>query len=734
MSGRKISFWEQHVEKIYLGLAAAGLLGVLAWQLGSPPATVDVGTSKGVRLTEAYARLARDAEGLKVRMNEPAPRVPEFPAISVLDDFKNRLVAPVSPGERLAWAPPGPKLPGGTPVQVLTAGRFTLLPTLPGPTRTIAHPFVQTIDSAEIDQAPGLKALVPSAAPFDKAAVSIEARLDGQALRKALEADPDGDGPGAGMQRSWWENMTVLNVELIRQQQLADGTWGPEQVVPAMPGRFTLRDRLGAVSDMTTLAALVTEAGPREEELLRPAFYSRAVLAGSPVGEEWLPPSEIRQAADPNDKLGPLQRRYNDMTVQETRIQRQIESLRAGGGGRGPGGGGRGPGGGGPGGGGAGGPGGGGGAGGGADPTQAQIAELTRRLDRLRRDKAGLAKQISDLGGKVAGATRSGSGEVSSILAQPEVRVWAHDLTATRGQTYRYKLRLQVNNPLFLRGRELKPEQADLAKSPTLALDANEWSEPTRVDDEVYYFITKASGVDQTRNTSIAQAELFKFTWGYWRRGSVVMEPGDPVVTRVRVPDATKIAAELAPGQAPGGPGTPGGPITPGGEPPRAPGGPSGPGGFPGSPGGPGGPGGGAPIGPGGAGGLSGGGGEAPQPGAPAPANQPQPIVTGPLPTLEVELERDAFLLDVLVRPGRGGREERVALMRDVGGVVLVRDPAAERGDLLERLEASSSKGDQQIRGTPAAPAPRPTPEPGRTPQPPGGGGGGGGGGGTGGG
>lgn len=726
MAARELKFFEKHSEKLFLALAAAGLLGVVAWQLGSPPAKVNVGTRTGVELPRVYPTMQEESVRLKGKMDDPAPRLPELPKTDLAESFRQKLGAGVSPSAAWAYVPPAPKLPdaSGGGLNPAAGAALTRLPTLPNLSKPVGHAFMQTIDAAEVKNTPGLAGLVPAAAPFDKAAVSVDAQIDGLALRQALESDPDGAGPLVPLQKNWWDGLSVLAVELVRQELGANGEWGSEVVVPPMPGRFNLAEQLrAAIADVASLNQLAQQAANNELDIVRPEFYRRAMLAGVEAGDEWVAPSDaVEDLAGVNPELLKAQRRLKSRQSDIVRLQKAIEQQKqlqrgnpAPGGGRPGGGGGRpgGPGGVGPG---AGGPGGGGGPA--VDPIQEGINNRQRQLDQAIKDVEDLRKQIEKLGGKATKAPSAAeAAQVSSLLAQ-KVQLWAHDLTAARGKTYRYALRAKLNNPLFLKNTEVQPADVDQTKSATITLASDGWSEPVRVDDEVYYFVTSAEGPDVTRTTAIATADVFTFTWGYWRSGKVVMQPGDPIAARVSVPDGEKIAALVPAAPAPGAPGAPAGP-----------GGPVGPGGPR------------APIGPG----------VNPADGAPAgepargPGNAPAPagLAAGaPLPVKELELQPDAFLLDVLTR-GTVVRQraQYVALLRDVDGRAVQRDPIGEAASIAyRRLVSSAQKGVQQIAAgvqTPAPAAggppergPRPLPQgPAMPPSAPSDGGGGGGGG-----
>ncbi|MCA9310626.1 MAG: hypothetical protein KDA21_05420, partial [Phycisphaerales bacterium] len=120
------------------------------------------------------------------------------------------------------------------------------------------------------------------------------------------------------------------------------------------------------------------------------------------------------------------------------------------------------------------------------------------------------------------------------------VTLWSHDITAASGATYRYRMRVWVTNPFYGKAASLGEDQKHLADAPALASDFSPWTNPVSVFGDRYYYIvtaqqSDASAVIQTR--ARATAELFEFYYGYWRRGIVRLDPGDPLLADAEVPD-----------------------------------------------------------------------------------------------------------------------------------------------------------------------------------------------------
>lgn len=690
MAVRGINPLEKHVEKIFLALAAAGLTGVVAWQVAGGTGTIEVNKEQ-VQADQAYTKLESKAKVLQSQMREASPSTPESlkHAPDLRAEFSKRLTGDVAPSKQLAYQPKGV---GFGPVKTGTVAaidQYFLPPVLPPAVKPIAHPFMSTVHENDVTAYPELAKHMPAKAPYDKAAVSVETSIDPKAIRAALEADPDGSGPAQALLRNWWAGTEIVAVELVRQELKPDGTWGGEIATATLPGRRNFVAELNDPNiDTLRLGQITFDASTAIEEIARPEWYHRAELGGFVVGEEWRSPGQIAKEGSKGAN-GPLQDAQDDLKTANrelANLDTLIAKVRngpapkppAGGAGAGGGGGGKRPGGSGGGGGIGGNPGGGAGTGQPKDPKAEQLKTLEKRREQVLKRIADLEKKIADLGGKAEDtAPKAGvkDADLGGLLAQTDpITVWHHDIEAVRGATYRYQVRVKLNNPLFNRGGQLKAEHVADAKSPTISVPCADWSDPVRVDDEVYCFITGANdgrGAATATGMGSAQVTLLYFTWGYWRGANISLEPGDGMIARWTVPDETKIAGAPA-ANAPQPPAVPG---QGGGKRP---------------------------------GGAAAGGGGAPI----APAAPAAPALAA-LPTKEVTKERDAFLLDVIANPvsrsagGGGPKLSFLALIRDIDKSIIARDPEVEKASVLySRLEASVRAGREQLKGQgTAAPA-----------------------------
>ena len=322
----------------------------------------------------------------------------------------------------------------------------------------------------------------------------------------------------------------------------------------------------------------------------------------------------------------------------------------------------------------------------------------------------------------------------AALLENPAVRMWAHDVSVERGKTYRYRMTVVLSNPMFGQGNVMVPEQQAWSEVPVVRSTPSEWSEPIRVDDETYFFITSANAPDRLNRTSGAHAELFVFKWGRWRKGDSQLEPGDRLRADVKYPDISTVLAMLPMDPADGAQ-----PPIPGMADPAGGGGGGGKGRAPGAPPAPSptpnpsqidrrNPDGRLPAPP-------------PPPGGnrlPQPPDGGDPAKRGPLPMVTEPVAVDAIFLSVAaaqsMQTDARSRSGMVAYLRDSGGQVVPRYPDAERASvLLARLDRSAEQGMKDLQpNVPVVPDPvrRPDRDADRPPPPPPGGGGGGSGGG----
>lgn len=584
---------EQHIEKLVLGLMGLVFVGVLAMQFLISPNEVEY-ERQNIPPDRVLTRLGDHARGIHGQMISPEPSRPEVATPDLTARFERSFSEPLLRADRLAGVSLGrPFELAIAEVQALD-GPVTPLE-LPAPTGVLFASHWSTVDPFFADTHPEIRPYLPDSQPLDKVTVSVELPVNGKAIRQALEQAGEGQ---RAIPSHWWSNggvglVEVLSVELERQERDHDGMWSePERVEQV---RWT-PDALGALNETAPegetvtwgsirLADLIAMAGMAQDD---PSLVSQPMYLPSIAGVEWVPPSKIGERAadlDRQSKIDRLEREIARLraTVEQVRDQQQGRTGRqAATPGRDP-------------------RSGGGGSsliigGGGtpsapssrtprADPLEKRIESLNSQIaakedeldalfaaggddpasTRTRRQASPRIDPMQDPGGgfllggdpRTVGDPRSSrptaasrratraqpSGVVSPgpLLDQENYSVWAHDLTATPGAVYRYRIRYAVNNPLFGRERSLgsdNPSLLALAKQPLVRSPWSDWTQPVNVGRTSYFFVTSAREEGQlSQRSSSATAEVYRMFYGYYRKHTITLEPGDPVQGEFRLPD-----------------------------------------------------------------------------------------------------------------------------------------------------------------------------------------------------
>ncbi len=586
MKLKGINPFERHVEKAVLALFALFALGVLVMQLGllGGRNEIKVGSASvapELALTEVSKRAAAKNAGLSSPTKPDA--IPDPASLpSLKEQFTEALAAPVGGGARLAslgvpdvasettWSPGTVTDPGAGD------GQFAAV-VPPAASRPLAMVVEGTFDPAAVMSAgPELQRLLPPAQPYDKRAISVQATIDTAAIRKRLQRE--GDGVSA-IPAGWWQGTAeILDVELVRQEQQPDGSWGAETVVAAPPGSVGAELRAKLNSESITPAIrreLLQREALARESVRRPAYFPMI------AGVRWRAPSLAAEATAANPNQATIDRLVGQLEGKRAEIKRVKGRLepkpveertpppgqRPGGGERGGfasasfsssggvaaspagGGGGRKP-----------------------QPRQKSPEEIDR--ERKEQTKKNLEEQLKKLEEEekklVADLKKLGHdpdakpmGDAPApVFTEPTlavsdqtaaaVTVWSHDLTAQPGKTYRYQVRYWLGNPYYGNVDRLPEAQRDLAAAPALRSEASEWSEPATLEPDQVYFVTSASPVSYgaLKGEAAATVEMFRFVYGYWRRATESLQLGDALHAAIELPAGFEIFEIGAPAAA----------------------------------------------------------------------------------------------------------------------------------------------------------------------------------------
>ena len=582
MKLKGISVFEQHAEKAVFAVAALFAVAIFVLQFVGSPNAVEIGgvsapPDRAVEeVRQAASAVQGQIEGDSSSVEVPeAPRIAEFVSGAMDSDL-------IPPGERVVALVPQPEgagstfaFPGGAsdPVPEWDPSSRFVEVTAPTPRDAVAHAFAGAIDPYEPMAIPELASMLPPEQPHDVRAVSVQATFDAPAFRRALASIPQ-DETLNPLPAAWWQNtVELLDVELVRERLLDDGSWGERTTVGPIPGRESLRDRITDASFAPRdQPQLIADERAFREDVRRPAFYNLV------AGERWIWPALAAEIAedDPDaEQVAALVRERAGLRAQIEQIRRRQDAgsgrdrrgndddRRDRRGDRGAGGSGSehasgwghipngwfaqiGA------------PGGGGGRERetndrereqrGREAAEARIAELEVRI-------AEIEDALADLGRGPEGQRLDDPldrpfDEPLTSLTDPTledgVTVWAHDLGVRPGETYRYAVRVWVTNPFFGHALQIGEEQAALAEDPAIATALSDWTDAVDVLPERVYVVSAARdagglGGFATNASPTAFVEVFQFYYGYWRSGDVQLEPGDRLRAELDLPEGLPI-------------------------------------------------------------------------------------------------------------------------------------------------------------------------------------------------
>ncbi len=676
MKSKGVSVIENSIEKIVLAVALVIFLAVFAVQFLASP-TVDLPGSMGTVPLEQAEQSIADAANIKINQLESVggtDNIPQPVNISqeLIAAFNNAVDRPV---QLAALVPSWPSI-GDISSDVAPIGptgdAIYAMPTPVAPSKPIAAVTMGTVDPSVPLLYPEVADLLPEQQPMDKAIVTAQVEWDAAANRLRMGAQSDGDS--VMLPQDWRNAMEIWDIELVRREMGSDGSWGGVTVVPPMPGRASLRDRLAGATP-PDIASLQSEEQNLRAGIRQPRMYNLI------AGDFWMAPALIKQEQEMQRpaEVDRLLRQVRSIRSEIASLQRRLDNL-GGGGGVGSiflppadhlfdldsidpqhirwpdfadtaraqmGGGGSG----------------GGGGGGGdrprEDPSEAQRRALQERLDRLQGQLDRAIERLEALGydadGNLIGeeggeeADFGASANLSATAsATQSISIWAHDLTVEPGKTYQYAVRLKLRNPLFGQASSVAESQQQLASQPVVDSEMSEWSEPVFVPNLSEYFVVNASdsAPGLTMGTGpTATVETYRYFYGTWRRGSIRLNTGDSLQTSIQLPEALPIY-ELQ-----------------------------------------------------------------------KPEGEPVELVEeSTLEQSQLEFSRSVYLLDVVA----GVEEFITAYFRGDNGGVVMHEPAVDRNSsLLSRIRASIEEGEQEIRALDLTDSQSPS-RPGRPPSQPG--------------
>ena len=521
MKTKGISVWEQYIEYIVLAIAVL-VFGYFAWTTFSNQASVK-NNNKVITTENVDDALIASANILSPKLDDSAPSPVEIVAPKeLLSTFEEGITASLSPNARVVF--PGVDLTSGFSVnQDLVAElRSYIQPTVSSPTHIRTHQWFATVDSSQVDIIPELDSLFVGP-PHDATWIQVAAEFDMQGVIEQFKSMAEG---ASAIPEQWYDGVIdVFDLKLERETLGPDG-WAEAELIKVMPGRLTFRPSLSDKQIDTEIRDNIVDQlrGGHQGEIIRPPFYALKGFtpdqANYPDAWEPSPEGDVIEEIEqiPDSPIARLRQEINKLTKKYEKIVRTITDLEnaifssnqsgstSDGGSMSAGG---------------------GAAGGRQDERikkmyeQLKIAENERGKIALERDE--LLKALRNLD----------SSEAESIMETfgGKVWVWAHDLSVTPGEVYRYRVSIEVANPFFGRKPSLFPEQQELADPVLLSSVPSDWSEPIEARPPLQWFVLRAipKGGSMTTATIDAgriSAEVYRFTNGSWHKDTFQVSAG----------------------------------------------------------------------------------------------------------------------------------------------------------------------------------------------------------------
>ena len=334
-----ITIWEEHLEKIVLGLVVLVLLGALAYVLLAKPNTTTVG-SQDLAPGEVNSEIMQKANDLGLRL-QASTDVTDFDVVEAAsaDAFIDSLDSSVSPsGSLKRTAPALASLL--LPEEVGSVDVLYYEPAIAAP--MMASPVTQTIDTvidSELDRVPELSSRF-SGSPLDIAWTTPVARIDLAGIRRELGgADSQATPPREQIPSNWFNNRPyILDVVFERQTMQPDGSWSAPEVVPPVLGARTIREDLADTAQHGASfredVTINLEDPLVQQEILQPEFYA-TVNDGVELQELTVEtteetPTEVgktEQEIREQQRVRSLEKRLRDLTSKRGRIKATLDEL-----------------------------------------------------------------------------------------------------------------------------------------------------------------------------------------------------------------------------------------------------------------------------------------------------------------------------------------------------------------------------------------------------------------------
>ncbi|MEM9414727.1 MAG: hypothetical protein AAGA29_04515 [Planctomycetota bacterium] len=542
MKVKNASFFQMHIEKIILALGVLFLLvavAVVVFGVALKPYEVTVGNRTFSEPAEVVPHIVDDAKILEAGLGPSGREVPQgveedYRTPDLATDYEQMLHQPLLQAESFT-----PLAQGGLthrdidPIHPDAPAYF--LPTPPMVTETRQKFGFEVLDVSEREVRQAYEAVWgESRDPADFSYVFIEGQFDMAGWIETLEGESDTltmVPPGI-----WSQKLGLATVYLLREERdPVTGQWGAAAIVPMLPGYYGIQpnqempdgDQISLdwidylLANQIGIAMVDPPPLTEGEELLAPlddpmTMFDFEALEAMEAEERAARAEEARQRREEDRARRQAERdaeRSRNSGGDASRGGRDGGSTGRGGrGGRGS-----------------------GRSGGGRD------AQPPDRSGNDSRDRSTPGRGTQDReapgrgnpgrgnpGPMTPGIDSRGPGMVEeAVMEEGMVRVWAIDVTAVPGTTYRYKLVAGVINPLYGVDRldeaqrsenrhraALLPSDEDIEQAP--------WVGPIELQPSSRFFVVSA-------NDRGARVKVHQIHNGEWHEELFEVNPGDQI-------------------------------------------------------------------------------------------------------------------------------------------------------------------------------------------------------------
>ncbi len=497
MSKKGSNFFEEHVEKIVLGVAGAVCLWFLITRVVISPNVVEY-ENKKLSASRIDEQLNQQAELLENKISQKPKEAEAYKA--QIGAFSSRFDSAIGGIDSNVSLP----LPASMDIQKISERKF-------------AMPAIGQIKGIDAEHIRAV-AFVPTEAinednlyekakrePNDTDLVTVEGKFDVAGLYERFYANFAGDNvPNEQWRDPCMAIPVFAAVQLQRQEMLSDANWSDWEIVPRT--RIDQRKKLfELVEDVRNLPAggvrirLLQFNDPvLRREMLQPGGYKIAS-----VGEEWYPPSLHREFLKNQQSLraqekheakiaskGKEETRSGSRQRTESRTRSPKSSE--------------------------------GGSGGGisivGSSTPKRVSGTKSRPERPSEDTA---KTAVDFPTKFSDMLLSSTTDLSRMSAPLDF--WAIDDTVQAGKTYRYRMRLGVFNPVAGTD-QFQDKDKHLQNDVVLWSDFSDVTKNIEIPGILYFFprdIQEVSGA--------VTVQVSKYVFGNWYSKDFVVKKGEVI-------------------------------------------------------------------------------------------------------------------------------------------------------------------------------------------------------------